>query len=213
MLSFSRKWSDRQQLALATASTPTAIVRRSGTCRQVTIHFPASRPIAQALSLVKAIVDAWTAQEAVDALECLASWNLRPVAVLDRLDSILEDRQVELKYTGNVALWIVATCSLASLRYREGSWPRLALELATEKVFLEKVPLREQCELLRGFAQLSLFDARAFRSGIACVEGHSSQEISTVLMSFAQSHFFHEEAAAMAVFDALYNLILGMLKD
>lgn len=33
---------------------------------------------------------------------------------------------------------------------------------------------------------------------IACVARRSfSQEISTVLMSFAQSHFFHEEAAAM----------------
>eukprot|EP00913_Durusdinium_trenchii_P018105 g17013.t1 len=76
--------------------------------------------------------------EAVDALECLASWNLRPVELLGRLDGLLVERQVELKYTGNVMLWVTATCSLASLEYRPAAWPLLALQLASDKIFLEQ---------------------------------------------------------------------------
>ncbi|CAL1157872.1 unnamed protein product [Cladocopium goreaui] len=174
----------------------------------------------QAMSLVKSITEIWTSQdltslrvvEAVDALECLASWNLRPVAVLERLDGILVDRLVELKYTGNISLWVVATQSLASLRYREASWPLLALELASDKVFLEKVPLHRQCELLAGFAQLGLFDAKAFRNFaelLLAEKSHfkDSKDMAKVLMSFAQSHFFHEE-----IFDTLYNLFLDMFQ-
>lgn len=175
----------------------------------------------QAMSLVKSITEIWTSQdltslrvvEAVDALECLASWNLRPVAVLERLDGILVDRLVELKYTGNISLWVVATQSLASLRYREASWPLLALELASDKVFLEKVPLHRQCELLAGFAQLGLFDAKAFRNFaelLLAEKSHfkDSKDMAKVLMSFAQSHFFHEE-----IFDTLYNLFLDMFQE
>jgi len=176
----------------------------------------------QANSLVRAIVENWTSRqdlssqrvvEAVDALQCLASWKLRPLPVLEQLDGILVDRQVELKYTGNISLWVVATRSLALMGYREASWPLLALELAQEKTFLEQVPLHLQCELLEGFALLGLFDATAFRNFAELLLAEQRyfkgmKDMSMVLTSFAQCQFFHEE-----IFDTLYTLILDKLQD
>eukprot|EP00434_Breviolum_minutum_P014249 symbB.v1.2.012564.t1/scaffold836.1/size159045/10 len=176
----------------------------------------------QASSLVRAIVENWTSRqdlssqrvvEAVDALQCLASWKLRPLPVLEQLDGILVDRQVELKYTGNISLWVVATRSLALMGYREASWPLLALELAQEKTFLEQVPLHLQCELLEGFALLGLFDATAFRNFAELLLAEQRyfkgmKDMSMVLTSFAQCQFFHEE-----IFDTLYTLILDKLQD
>ncbi|CAK9006328.1 Putative hydrolase YcgS [Durusdinium trenchii] len=176
---------------------------------------------AQVFSLVRAIAEDWTTREelssqrlveAVDALECLASWNLRPVELLGRLDGLLVERQVELKYTGNVMLWVTATCSLASLEYRPAAWPLLALQLASDKIFLEQVPLYGHCELLRGFLRLGLFEATAFQNFAELLLAEKQhfrdvKDIAAVVTSFAQLRCLHSE-----LFDTLYKMTLDMSK-
>ncbi|CAJ1394158.1 unnamed protein product, partial [Effrenium voratum] len=170
----------------------------------------------QASALVRAVVQHWNERqdlhdlkvvEVVDALVCLASWDLRP-PVLGRLDEILVDRQVELKYTGNVLLWVFATRSLSRMQYRDSKWALVALDLARDKIFLEQVPFHNLCQLLEKFAELNLFDEMAYQSFAELFLAERQlfkelRDIAQVLWAFAHVGFFHPE-----LFDALYNLIL-----
>mmetsp|Transcript_8143 Transcript_8143/g.22273 ORF Transcript_8143/g.22273 Transcript_8143/m.22273 type:complete len:744 (+) Transcript_8143:81-2312(+) len=181
----------------------------------------APRYRAQAQGLVRTIEQKWSRTEdlsplrvveAVDALETFASWGLKPLPLVDRLDALLVERKVELQYTGNVTLWVNVVQSFARMEHADAKWPLAALELARDRHFVDRISFFQQSALAVSLGRLRLFDEQVF--------GHIADalvadirlfkdvtDMAPVLMYYASSGFFHQQ-----LFDGTYDLMLEWLE-
>jgi len=145
-------------------------------------------------------------------LESLASWNMKPSKVVDRLDNILVERQVELKYSGNVSLWTTAVQAFARMEHYDAKWPLVALELARDRTFLDKISFFQQAALINSFGRLRYFDEAVYNNIAELLLSDFSlfkqpSEIASVLWSYANGNFIHER-----LFDSAYDLMAGWLE-
>ncbi|CAE8738380.1 unnamed protein product, partial [Polarella glacialis] len=161
----------------------------------------------QAQGLVKAVEQTWSETEdltslrvveVVDTLETFTSWGMKPFPLLARLDGLLVDRQVELKYTGNVSLWVLATQAFSNIEYLDARWPLVALELSRDKLFLEKISFFQQCALIISLAKLRLFDEAAYRNIAELLLSDMGlfkdmQDLAPVLAAYASVGYFHQQ--------------------
>ncbi|CAE7425444.1 ycgS [Symbiodinium sp. CCMP2592] len=198
---------------------PSLMLAEAASCLRYTCHTPKCKP--QVNALVRAIAIHWAqvedlsglcVVEVVDALDNFASWSMQPFDLLRRLDPILVEREVELKYTGNVMLWVSATRSLANMKCKDATWPLRALELCRDKTFADKVSFFQQCTLIESFAKLSLFDDTAYRNLAELLLSEASlfkelKDIAPVAWAAASMGFIHKE-----LLDALYIRIMEMFE-
>jgi len=181
----------------------------------------APRYRAQAQGLVRTVEQKWSRTEdlsplrvveVVDALESFASWGLKPLPLVDRLDALLIERKVELQYTGNVTLWVSAVQSFAKTEHTEAKWPLAALELARDRHFVDRISFFQQSALAVSLGRLRLFDEQTF--------GHIADalvadirlfkdvvDMAPVVMYYAFSGFYHEQ-----LFNGTYDLLLEWLE-
>lgn len=171
----------------------------------------------QAQGLVRSIEQKWSRAEdlnplriveVVDALETFASWGMKPLSLINRLDRILVERQVELKYAGNVSLWINATQAFSRMEHLDAHWPIVGLELARDKTFLERVSFFQQSAFVVCLGRLRLFDETVFRNVAELLISDfrlfkEPQDIAPVLWSYATVQYFHPQ-----LFDTAYDLMI-----
>jgi len=177
---------------------------------------------AQAHGLVSSIVQKWhrtedlssiRVVEIIDALETLASWGMRPLPLTDRLCDILVERTVELKYSGNVSLWILATHSLARMDHFSASWPLVALELARDKPFVERVSFFQQSMLIQALAKLRLFDEAAYDNVAETLLAdfdlfREVKDLAPILQAYTTVQHYHQQ-----LFDGAYDRVLEWLES
>jgi len=176
---------------------------------------------AQAQGLVRSVEQKWSGTqdlaplrvvEAVDALETFASWGMRPMPLVDRLDELLVERQVELKYTGNVSLWVVATQALSRMEHVDAKWPRIAVEFARDPIFVEKISFFQQSALISALGRLRLFDEAVYRNVADALVSDFSlfkevQDLAPVLWAYATANYIHK-----GLFDSAYDLMITWLE-
>jgi len=177
---------------------------------------------AQAQGLVRAVEQKWSRTEdlsslrvveIVDSLDTIASWGMKPVPLLDRLSNILVENMVELKYAGNVSLWITATHAFARLEHRDASWPPQALELSRDKFFLEKNSFFQHCKIVTALMKLRLFDEIVYNNIAELLLSDMElfkevTDLSPVLWGYTMAGYNHE-----ALFDACYSLMLRWMDE
>lgn len=171
---------------------------------------------AQAQSLVRAVekkldraedLSSLRVVEVVDAVRCLTSWGLRP-GVLNRLDQILVEREVELKYSPNVSLWLKAVEAFAEVQKTDAKWNFVALELAKDKLFLGKVSFFQQSALVVAFSKLRIFDLDAYRNIAELLVADITlfkeiKDLALVLKAYADVGYYNEE-----LFTGAYDLVI-----
>mmetsp|Transcript_65239 Transcript_65239/g.190892 ORF Transcript_65239/g.190892 Transcript_65239/m.190892 type:complete len:743 (-) Transcript_65239:125-2353(-) len=176
---------------------------------------------AQAQALVRSVEQKWNGiddltplrvVEVVDALQTLASWSMKPMPLVDRLDSLLIDRQVELKYSGNVSLWVVATQALARMEHVTARWPLLAMEFARDPLFVEKISFYQQCDFLVALGRLRIFDELAYKNVADLIVSDFTlfkqvQDLAPVLWTCATVNYVHKD-----LFDSAYDLMVSWLE-
>mmetsp|Transcript_156101 Transcript_156101/g.500694 ORF Transcript_156101/g.500694 Transcript_156101/m.500694 type:complete len:712 (+) Transcript_156101:90-2225(+) len=178
---------------------------------------------AQAQGLVRAVEQRWRRTEdlsalrvveVVDALETLASWGMKPLDLVDRLEGILIERKVELQYSGNVTLWVSAVQSLAKMEHANAKWPLVVLEMARDQHFVGRISFFQQCELANALGRLRLFDEAVYRNIAEAIVSditlfrEDAQDMALVLWSYASAGFFHE-----ALFERCYDRLLGFMEE
>mmetsp|Transcript_65687 Transcript_65687/g.198356 ORF Transcript_65687/g.198356 Transcript_65687/m.198356 type:complete len:757 (-) Transcript_65687:122-2392(-) len=177
---------------------------------------------AQAQGLVRSVEQLWSRTEdlaplrvveLVDALETFASWGMKPLPLIDRLDALLVERQVELKYTGNVSLWVSATQAFSRMEHMDAQWPRIAIELARDPFFVEKISFYQQCGLVSALGRLRCFDETAYKNIAELLASDSSlfkevQDLAPVLWAYATANYFHQ-----GLFDAAYDLMISWFEE
>jgi len=176
---------------------------------------------AQAQGLARSIEQHWMraqdlssirVAEAVDALDSFASWGMRNSQVVGRLDDILIERQVEIKYSGNVSLWTTALQAFARMDHHNAKWLLVALELARDRIFLEKNSFFQQAALVGGFGRLRHFD-QAVYDNIAellvsdVVLFKQPTDLAPVLWTYANANYVHDR-----LFDSAYDIMIGWLE-
>jgi len=175
----------------------------------------------QAHGLVRSVEQRWGRTEdlsplriveVVDSLDVFASWGMKPVALISRLDAFLVERQVELKYAGNVSLWVTATSAFARMEHVDARWPSVALEFARDKSFVERGSFFQQAALIGSLGRLRFFDETVYRNvaELLCADHKlfkTVQDLAQVLWAYATVHYFHPE-----LFDCAYDLVLEWLE-
>lgn len=176
---------------------------------------------AQAHGLVRCIEQQWThtedlsplrAVEVVDSLDSLSSWGMKSLPLVDRLCDILVERSIELKYAGNVSLWVQATQALSRIEHLNASWPRVALELARDKAVAERPSFYQQCTLVISFARLRLFDETAYKNIAELLISDMGlfkepQDLGPVLWAFVTVNYPHP-----GLFDGAYDVVIEWLE-
>lgn len=176
---------------------------------------------AQAHGLVSSIVQKWNRTEdlssirvveVVDALETVASWGMKPLPLTDRLCDILVERAVELKYSGNVSLWILATQALARMDHLGASWPLVALELARDKPFVERVSFFQQGMLIEALAKLRLFDETVYDNVAESLLAdfdlfREAKDLAPILQAYTTAGHYHQQ-----LFDGAYDRVLEWIE-
>lgn len=171
----------------------------------------------QAQALVKSVEQKWTNTEdltplrlveVLDGLQAFTSWGLKPQPLTDRLDQILVDRHVELKYTGNVSLWITAVDCFAQVDYFDAQWPRVALELSRDKLFVAKVSFFQHVQLVTCLSKLRLFDEAVYRNIAELIVAditllRNVQDLGPLLACFATAGYYHEK-----LFTRAYDMMI-----
>lgn len=176
----------------------------------------------EAHSLVRAVEQRWSreedlsplrAVEVVDSLAVLASWNMKQFPLVDRLGVILTERAVEIKYTGNVSLWLVALQAFARMEHFDATWGPVALGFARDKAFVERISFFQQCELATSLAHIRLFDEEVYRNIAELLVSDATlfeeiEHVSPVLQAFVTAGYFHK-----GLFDVAYDMALGKLEN
>jgi len=194
-------------------------LEQSAACLMQAAYSPRYR--AQAQGLVRSVEQKWSRTEdlsslrvveVVDALETFASWRMQPMGLLNRLDTLLCDRRQELQYSGNVTLWVSATQAFSRLDLFGAQWPRVALELARDKHFVERCSFFQQCHLVTSLGRLRLLDEQAYTNIAELLVSDirlfkEIQDMAPVLWSFATVGYFHK-----GLFDACYDLVIEWLE-
>eukprot|EP00811_Abedinium_folium_P002038 NODE_1186_length_2571_cov_5.209902.p1 GENE.NODE_1186_length_2571_cov_5.209902~~NODE_1186_length_2571_cov_5.209902.p1 ORF type:complete len:748 (-),score=214.72 NODE_1186_length_2571_cov_5.209902:326-2269(-) len=151
--------------------------------------------------------------EVVDALDNFASWGIRPMALLDKFDAVLLERITELKYAGNVSLWAGAVESFSRLEHHGARWPRAAMGLARERVFVERISFFQQARLAAAIGHLRLVDEAALDNIAHLLVAdiglfRSPVDVGPVLGAYVMLGCHHE-----ALFDRCYDLFIDWFKD
>jgi len=176
---------------------------------------------AQAQGLARTVEQHWVQTEdlsslrvveVVDGLDSFASWGMKSLPVLARLDNILVERQVELKYTGNVSLWTTAVQAFARMNY-DAKWPLVAVEFARDRMFLDRISFFQQTALVSSFGRLRQFDETVYNNIAELLLSDFSlfkqpTDLAPVLWSYANANFVHER-----LFDGAYDLMIGWLES
>mmetsp|Transcript_33198 Transcript_33198/g.72423 ORF Transcript_33198/g.72423 Transcript_33198/m.72423 type:complete len:718 (+) Transcript_33198:57-2210(+) len=184
-------------------------------CLRLSEHSARYRP--QAQGLVRSVEQTWNQMElaglqvveVVDALNSFASWSMRPRELVHRLSDILVENLNELKYTGNVSLWITATQAFATMDMQNVSWPPRALSLARDRHFVERVSFFQQSHLICALARLRLFDEHVYNNIADLLLSDTElfkeiNDLSRVLWSFALANYCHPKLFDMA-FDKIID--------
>eukprot|EP00928_Gymnodinium_smaydae_P031786 TRINITY_DN2321_c0_g2_i1.p1 TRINITY_DN2321_c0_g2~~TRINITY_DN2321_c0_g2_i1.p1 ORF type:complete len:602 (-),score=151.64 TRINITY_DN2321_c0_g2_i1:49-1854(-) len=150
--------------------------------------------------------------EVVDVMATFASWGLKNLPLLDKLNQILVDRSIEMKYTGNVALWIRAAQAMARTGHLDAAWAYGALDLARDKGFVANAGFFLQCDLLSAFSKLHVFDEDVYRNLAELILSDIGlltrlEHLAPVLQACAAAGYYHE-----GLFDAGYDLLLRWLE-
>lgn len=151
--------------------------------------------------------------EAVDALLCFGSWDFRAGPLVDRLDTLLCERGVELKYAGNVALWVNATEALAKLDRIGGHWPYIALEYSRQKHFLERISHHQLRNLITAFVRLRIFDEVVYQHIAELLMADmvlfkEASDLASVLLAYTNAGHYLPE-----LFDAAYDWMIEKLEE
>jgi len=174
-------------------------------CLMCTTYSPKYR--AQAQALVRTIEKKWSCteeleplriSEVVDALDTFASWQMHPKSLVERLDSMLVSRNVELKYTGNVSLWWNAVASLSKMSAFDSTYPFVALEWSRDKAFLQRMSTYNLCQFVHALSRLRICDEVAYDhiANLVIAEFHIIKQIddlAPLLFSYASVGYYHKE--------------------
>jgi len=175
----------------------------------------------QVKHLVESITHVWKHTEdlqhlhnvdIVEAMAALASWDVKEVALLDKLTDLLVARKLDIKYSPNVYLWIGAAKALSLAGQIDNAWTDVVLEFAREKPYLDRVSFFQQCALTTYLARLKVFDELAFKNLaeviLTDVELFKSVvDVAPVLYAYATVNYCHEE-----LFNTIYELMLDWLE-
>lgn len=151
--------------------------------------------------------------EVVDALDSFASWGMKSLPLINRLDNILVERQTELKYAGNVSLWTTAVQAFARMEHYDAKWLPIAVDFARDRIFLEKISFFQQSALVSHLGRLRYFDEAVYNNIAELLVSDFSlfkrpTDLAPVLWSYANASCNHER-----LFDSAFDLMIGWLED